>query len=217
MVNNKIKLLLQSALLYYLLDMFYFKTDFGLLIRLSHSRGERAVGRDKELRPLATHKLHLPQPDTRIYFLHKTHSNMSDFLDFVENESTNVIEEYQFYLQNYNSTKKHKDKFQFKPGHSYSKSEVRRFLTEYYIARISWFRNPSNMKDDPPRFWYAAKAVKDYILITGKKEFSYKEIENLIESKAILNYMNDLIQWLLDTFTIIVDTKMCDDPDSRCG
>ena len=38
-----------------------------------------------------------------------------------------------------------------------------------------------------------AKGVKDYIILSGKKQFTFEEIKEIIESMAILCYTNDMI------------------------
>lgn len=40
--------------------------------------------------------------------------------------------------------------------------------------------------------WIYAKGVKDYIMLTEKKEFTYSEIEEIFDSQAILNYISDI-------------------------
>jgi len=46
----------------------------------------------------------------------------------------------------------------------------------YYVNRISWTRNAPNSKNDGARHWYSAKAVKDYIILLNKKEFTLNEL-----------------------------------------
>ena len=54
-------------------------------------------------------------------------------------------------------------------------------------------------------YWYVAKGVMDYIIITEKDKFTYEEIEEMIESKEVLNYINDMIVTLLDSFIVFND------------
>ena len=42
-----------------------------------------------------------------------------------------------------------------------------------------------------------SKGVKDYILLTGKKEFTFEEIEEMIESWAIPNFVGDMMRYSL--------------------
>ena len=42
------------------------------------------------------------------------------------------------------------------------------------------------------KHYYLAKGVKDFILLTGKLEFSFEELKEIIETNAALNYCNDL-------------------------
>ena len=49
------------------------------------------------------------------------------------------------------------------------------------------------MKIDGSKFYNMAKGVKDYIILSGKKQFTFEEIKEIIESMAILCYTNDMI------------------------
>ena len=71
--------------------MFYSETHFGILVE--HFKGQSKIKStiDTELIPLAPHKLHMGDP--YIYYVHRTQTNMTDFLNFVSTQSTNVIEE----------------------------------------------------------------------------------------------------------------------------
>ena len=40
--------------------------------------------------------------------------------------------------------------------------------------------------------WLIAKGVKDYLILVGKLEFTYAEVQELIESWAPLNYVQDM-------------------------
>ena len=65
---------------------------------------------------------------------------------------------------------------EFKHGEVYERSVVRRFLYEYISKKVSWSKRNENSRDDGTRYWYIGKSVKDYIIMTGKKEFTYGEI-----------------------------------------
>ena len=98
----------------------------------------------------------------------------------------------------------------FKPGQSYNRSITRQYLYEYYVKRVAWSRHSADKKDDGARFYYLAKSVKDYIIASGKKEFKYEEIQELIESMAILCFTNDMISYHIDDFINFMDTYLCD-------
>ena len=75
-----------------------------------------------------------------------------------------------------------KDWVHFEPSKSYSRSTVRRFLYEYISKRVSWTKRDKNSRDDGTRYWYIGKAVKDYIIMSGKVEFTFEEIQEIVES-----------------------------------
>lgn len=66
------------------------------------------------------------------------------------------------------------------------------------------------MKEDNARYWAFAKSIKDYIIATGKKEFKYEEIEEIIESMAILCYTNDILYYQMIDWINFMDTHLCD-------
>ena len=66
------------------------------------------------------------------------------------------------------------------------------------------------MKEDNARYWAFAKIIKDYIVATGKKEFKYEEIEEIIESMAILCYTNDILYYQMIDWINFMDTHLCD-------
>ena len=89
-------------------------------------------------------------------------------------------------------------------------------MYEYYVSRVCWSRFSKTMKNDGARYWFFGKAVKDYIIMTGKNEFTYEEIQELIESMAIINFSNDLVFYLMEDWIRFMDTHLCDRHDSLC-
>jgi hypothetical protein len=49
------------------------------------------------------------------------------------------------------------------------------------------------MERDTHRYYWAAKGSKDFIMMTGKHEFDYYEVESYFSDKVILNYMNEMM------------------------
>ena len=72
------------------------------------------------------------------------------------------------------------------------------------------------MKDDGARFYFFGKAVKDYIIMTKKQEFTYEEIQELIESRAILNYCNDIVKFVMEDWVRYMETHHCYRPGENC-
>ena len=48
------------------------------------------------------------------------------------------------------------------------------------------------------------------MIASGKEEFKFEEIQEMIESMAILCYTNDLIHILIEDWIIFMDTYLCD-------
>ena len=125
--------------------------------------------------PLAPHRADLPRSHEAYWFFHRTQTNVSDFASFVEYESTQVKMDHDFYLGNdRNRSEKEgnlvpKDKWiKFEQGKSYHKDLVRQYLFEYYVSRASWSRHEATNRKDGARYWFFAKSIKDYIVLTGK-------------------------------------------------
>ena len=53
---------------------------------------------------------------------------------------------------------------------------------------------------DTHRYYWSAKTAKDLIILTGKKTFTYGEIQNYFEERVFLNYLNELILKAIETF-----------------
>lgn len=52
--------------------------------------------------------------------------------------------------------------------------------------------------------------------MTGKMDFTYADIQELIESQTILNFTNDLVWYLMEDWVKFMDTHLCDRPGSQC-
>ena len=60
---------------------------------------------------------------------------------------------------------------------------------------------------DTHRYYWSAKTAKDLIILTGKKTFSYGEIQNYFEERVFLNYLNELILKAIETFEDLLVKK----------
>lgn len=57
--------------------------------------------------------------------------------------------------------------------------------------------------------WLIAKGVKDYLILVGKLEFTFDEVQELIESWAPLNYVQDMQRYMLFHWKEYQDNKEC--------
>lgn len=149
--------------------------DFDALKNVYNIEDEAPYFRDMEHMPLAPHRAHLPRADEYYWWFHRTVTSMSDFVSFVVDESTQAKMDHDFYLGNdRNRTAKEgnlipdEQKVKFVKGKTYDRSTVRQYLYEYYVARASWSRHDPKMRTDGARFWFFAKGIKDYIILSGK-------------------------------------------------
>lgn len=117
---------------------------------------------------------------------------MEGLVEFMQTESTQQRTPYNFYLFNevYIVDPDKSKWIVFKPGQSYDRSVVRRFLVEYYMYSMRWIG--TNEIEDGPRHYLILKSVKDYLSYFNKKTFTYEEIKDIVETQQILNYANDL-------------------------
>lgn len=79
----------------------------------------------------------------------------------------------------------------FKKYKTYPRSIVRRFLTEYLVEKLIW-SNKENDRRDGERHYIAAKGVKEFMLLQNKTDYTFNDITSMIDSHAILNFVNDL-------------------------
>lgn len=204
--------------------MIYFALDYRILNKVHSLADDYTYQGDNDNMPLAPHRYKMPDYSNSVWLFHRTKTNMSDFISFVEKESTQVIEEHNFYLNNDQIKRSQKDDnliaqedfVSFKPGETYDRTIVRKFLSEYYSKRARWSQNFPHNRDDTSRYYFLAKGVKDYILATGKLQFKYEEIYEIIESMSILCYTNDIMTYYLIDFVNYLDTYNCDYRYSEC-
>lgn len=108
------------------------------------------------------------------------------------------------------SEKKEQVSIRFDPedfSKSYERSVVRRFLYEYLYKRSKMMMRPLSRVGG--KSWMVAKGVKDYILMLGKTSFTYMEVSELIESGAVLNYIQDMQRYMLFHWKDYSDNKEC--------
>ena len=63
------------------------------------------------------------------------------------------------------------------------------------------------MERDTHRYYWASKMAKDFVIATGKEEFTGAEIDAYFKDHTILNYLNEMIVEALQMFeTFLIDT-----------
>lgn len=84
-----------------------------------------------------------------------------------------------------------------KPEQVFSRDVVRQFLYEYLTKRSRVSRVP--YLEFESRHYFVGKCVKDFIVMSGKTEFTFAEIAEIIEANAMLNYCSDTLQQMYST------------------
>jgi hypothetical protein len=71
-----------------------------------------------------------------------------------------------------------------------------------YLAEQIEFTGQNYLNKDMQytRHYYAYKCAKDFLLLHDKDMFNFGEVKRMFESKAILNYMNDLIMHMVGIY-----------------
>ena len=125
-----------------------------------------------------------------LFWYYRTETSVDDFVQFVENESSQALAR----KKNPKAAQKNPwvkfDKNM--PGQVFSRTIVRQYLFEYLEARART-TNEDIIRNEykENKHFFFGKGVKDFILMTGKEQFTFAEIAELIESHAVLNYVSD--------------------------
>jgi len=86
----------------------------------------------------------------------------------------------------------------------FTRVQLRRYIEKYFPERIMWtgvdpVHNDTRERDTHRHYW-CSKAAKDFIILTGKKEFTYAEVKSFFDDRVILNYINELILKAIELF-----------------
>lgn len=60
---------------------------------------------------------------------------------------------------------------------------------------------------DTHRYYWSSKMAKDFVMLAGKDEFSYQEVESYFNDKVILNYLNEMVLTSIETFERVLIEK----------
>ena len=90
----------------------------------------------------------------------------------------------------------------------FSRVQLRRYLVKYVPERIMWTGIDPVFNDtrerDTHRYYWSAKMAKDLIILSGKQEFTYQEIEGYFVDRVILNYLNEMIIGAIEKFEALL-------------
>lgn len=150
---------------------------------------------------------HIAQHNDRLYVLSKTEMSYEEFREFTATHET--CEGLQSIDQLLAEGEDHK----------VDRASLRRLLS-YYTADSIRYTDVSQYKSerfrDHQRHYFAHKAVKDFMILTGRMKWSKQDIERLFKTHSLINYMNDLYLNAMDRFLELRDsynaTEVLPDP-----
>lgn len=159
---------------------------------------------DKSNIPITAH-------NKKLFTMLRTEVNMSDFVRFVQVDIYDAVRENRPMMEQ--ATIENLKKI--KPETVFSRAELRRYLAAYFPERMEWTGIHPTHNDtrerDTHRYYWSAKMAKDYIHLTGKESFTYKEVEQGFKDRSYLNYLNEVILAAIQTF----ESLMIDDGEIK--
>lgn len=85
-----------------------------------------------------------------------------------------------------------------------TKVQFRKYMSKYLPERMMWtgihpIYNDTKVRDTH-RYYWASKMAKDFIIMSGKEEFTYQDIDSYFVDRVILNYLNQLVVEAINRF-----------------
>lgn len=146
----------------------------------------------------------LTRHNQKLFTMLRTEVNMTDFVHFVEVDIHDAVRDKRPMMEQAtidNLKKISKDTV-------FSRAELRRYLATYFPERIEWTSihplHNDTTERDTHRYYWSAKMAKDFIILTGKKSFTYAEVEQGFKDRTYLNYLNELILAAIQTFEALM-------------
>ena len=137
--------------------------------------------------------------------MQRTEVSMQDFIDFVQVDISDSIRD--------NKTLDPADVslLNITEHTVFSRVQLRRFVGKYFPERIKWTGidpvHNDTRERDTHRYYWSAKMAKDFIILTGKKEFTFQEVEGYFRDRVFLNYLNEMILEAIDIFEDLLIRK----------
>ena len=217
-VKNPLLMLIQSIFAYNLLTFVFQGLHFNVIEDANRAQQEEEWWPDVQLVALAPHRQMADRPDLYPYLFPGTQVSFDGFLEFVQYRSTQARDERDV-LMNRNRTQTRKDPsgvIRFTPGKSYSRTIVRKYMSQYLVTELHWCRTPRASKLDGARHYFVNKGLKDYILDTNKTEFTYDEIKEMFDDGSVMNYINELVMLKLRDWLNFLDAYLCEGDPGDC-
>jgi len=82
-----------------------------------------------------------------------------------------------------------------------SKKDFRHLLSLYLDDKIRYSDKSTHILErlrDPQRSYFAHKAAKDFIILTGNNQFYKQDMVKIFETNSLVNYLNDMVLNIID-------------------
>lgn len=82
-----------------------------------------------------------------------------------------------------------------------SRKDFRFYLSHYLADKIRYSDKSTHILErlrDPQRSYFAHKAVKDFIILSGNDQFYKGDMVKIFETNSLVNYLNDLVLNIID-------------------
>lgn len=141
----------------------------------------------------------------KLFTMQRTEVSMQDFIDFVQVDISDSIRD--------NKTLDPADVslLNITEHTVFSRVQLRRYVGKYFPERIKWTGidpvHNDTRERDTHRYYWSAKMAKDFIILTGKKEFTFQEVEGYFRDRVFLNYLNEMILEAIDIFEDLLIRK----------
>jgi len=93
------------------------------------------------------------------------------------------------------------------------RTPLRKALYEYIITKFRWSRTTfSNIDEEPAKHYVVGKGIKDFLYsynYLNQTYFTASEVQDMVESKAILTYINDMFLQASMVFAAFMHTQVC--------
>ena len=141
----------------------------------------------------------------KLFTMQRTEVSMQDFIVFVQVDISDSIRD--------NKTLDPADVslLNITEHTVFSRVQLRRYVGKYFPERIKWTGidpvHNDTRERDTHRYYWSAKMAKDFIILTGKKEFTFQEVEGYFRDRVFLNYLNEMIREAIDIFEDLLIRK----------
>ena len=168
---------IQSVLFWLVMMHFFEGIIFPIMDEQHHLVTKEEFWDQLAFAPLAPHHIHFEgrERNRQFWLIYGTDISYSEFQEFVaqNNKDLNLSSE------------------------SIHRTPLREAMYDYIISKFRWSRSTfSNIDEEPTKYYFVAKGVKDFLYsfnYLNQTFFTAAEVEDMIESKAILTYINSMV------------------------